>query len=116
MSFIKDDHSIAFDIDYILDGIEKGGPFTIVPSKLTFHNVRCYTVSHEYKGTMPEQIKNVQMSKIGKSPNGRFDVYAFKIETDGGYIGIEATGFDQNPKSSPVQSISIDLGRENATV
>ena len=111
MSFVKSDFSVSFDIDYVLSGLDTGGPFYVVPSDLVFINVSKYKISYEFSGGTPEQIRNIDMSISGRTPNNKLNIYMFNIETDSGIINISSTGFIQVAKAGPVLSGAIDLGR-----
>lgn len=115
ISFPNDELLLNLDIDYIFEWILNDESnlfeFYISPCILAFYDILNLNININFENSTGICIDDILRENPILSPNGKYTVWNYKIQTDKGYISFTSTGFDLILRQPPILSKDISLKR-----
>ena len=109
-----EDNKFKLDIDYIFEWSKEGDEYSgfwVSPCEIVFKDVYGLKINIDFTQYVLLFISTITRENKRLSPNGKAEIWDYKIELDNGSIEFSATGFEQFVKEQPVFSDSQALGR-----
>ena len=114
MAFFREQHQFRLDIDYIFEWVKSAEgtgfeAFWISPSTLCFENISETKINIDMASYSDLEISEIRREHLGKTPNGVYEWWCYKIETNVGLISLKSTGYNMYVRANPISSKSLDI-------